>query len=331
MANSTPPPICVLYGEEDHLKAAALTAMLDELLPPGVDRSLALSVYEGGRPPDQGGPMINNVLEELATLPFLADRRVVLIRDADAVIAMAVWRERLEAYLEKPARTGTLILECRSFPKNLRLHKAAAAAGRVQEFKRLYGENLVSFANDQARDRGHRLERAAAARLIELAGPDTGMIDAEVEKLCLYTGERTTITEADVVALVGQSREEKIFACADAAALGRLPQALRMWEQVLETDPEAVFRAVGGLAYVLRRWLAAHLAVAAGQSLRSLAPQMMMYGRERELEQILRRLPPRRLRGLLAALAELDAQAKSGARTIERGIELLLARLAAAA
>lgn len=44
--------------------------------------------------------------------------------------------------------------------------------------------------------------------------------------------------------------------------------------------------------------------------------------------QLLQRLPQPRVRRALTDLAELDAQAKVGARSIEAGLESLLTRLA---
>jgi len=324
------PPLIVIYGDDEHQRATAVTAALDELLPPPVDRALALTVYDGGRSADQGGPSLAAVLEDLATLPFLAERRVVLIRDAEAFIS--AHRERLERYAAAPAPTGVLILECRSFPKTTRLYKAAVAAGgRLCECKKLYGRELVAFVIEQARARGKRLDPAAGARLTDLVGQDTGILAAEIEKLALYVGDRSGITDRDVTELVGQSREEKVFAVMDAAAAGRLPDALRLWHQVLSSDPAAVYRAVGGMTYVVRRWLDAYRLRADGASIRAIAPKLMMWGREQELETLLARLTPQFLRRLLAAIADLDSQAKVGARSIETGVEMLLLRLAAAA
>jgi DNA polymerase III delta subunit len=188
---------------------------------------------------------------------------------------------------------------------------------------------VAEFISAEAGGHGKRIEPAAAARLIDLIGPEAGLLAGEIEKLALYAGERPTIAENDVIDLVGQSREEKIFAVADAAGAGRLARALTLWRQVLESDPDAPYRAVGGLAFVFRRWLLAHRLRDAGEPIGAVAPRVMMWGRERELEAILRRTTPRNIRGQLAALAELDAQAKSGLRSIETGIELLLAQLAA--
>jgi DNA polymerase-3 subunit delta len=325
----TAPPIVVIYGDDDYQKSTAITAALDALLPPEVDRSLALTEYDGSRPESQGGPRLAEVLEDVSTLPFLADCRVVLIREADGFIT--AHRQQLENYLTHPAPTGSLVLECRSFPKTTRLAKATAAVGgSLQECRKLRGRELVNYAVAQARERGKKIRPDAAARLVDLVGQEAGMLSAEVEKLALYAGERETITERDVAELVGQSREEKIFAAMDAAGAGHLPEALRLYRQVLASDPAAVFKMVGGVSYKVRQWLSAHQMLAEGVRISSVAPRMMMWGREQELEAILKRLPPDLLHRLLAALADLDSQAKSGARSIETGIETILVQLATA-
>jgi DNA polymerase III delta subunit len=67
-----------------------------------------------------------------------------------------------------------------------------------------------------------------------------------------------------------------------------------------------------------------------GLGISEIAPKVLMWRRERDLQMILRRLSPTLLRRFLAAIADLDSQAKSGARSIETGVEILLTRLAAA-
>lgn len=322
-----PPPIVVIAGDDAYQKSAHLERTLDELLPPEVDRALALSVLDGARGGEQPPPSVSAVLQELATLPFLAERRVVVIRSADNFITDN--RERLESYADAPCRTGVLVLECRTFPKTTRLYKAVeAAGGRILECKKLTGRALNEFVVARAGERQKRLDPAAAAKLVDLIGAEPGILDGEIEKLTLYVGERREITLDDVAALVGQTREEKVFAAMDAAAAGDLHKALSLWHQVLETDPASVYKAVGGVAFMLRKWLAAHGLAAQGTPVGAIAPRVMMWGRERELAAVLQRLPARAIRRYLAALADLDSQAKLGFRSIENGVELLLARLA---
>jgi len=318
--------VLVIFGDEAYQKRRALEGAIAELLPDEAERGTALSVYDGATGEDQGGPSYAGVMDDLATLPFLGERRVVVVRDADKFITQ--YRAGLERYFEAPSRTGILVLECRSFPKTTRLYKAAAAVGRVVECRKLSGRGLADFVVEMAGEQRKRLDREAAQRLAELIGPDQGALAGEVEKLALYVGNRNTITGADVAELVGQTREERIFAVLDAAGLGDLPRALTLWQQVLATDPAAVFKVIGGVAFVLRKWLAAHAMADGGMAIEAIAPKVMMYGRGRELGALLRRLPAQRLRQMLARVAELDSQAKVGARSIETGIERLLVALA---
>jgi DNA polymerase-3 subunit delta len=324
-----PPPVLVIFGDEEYQKSAFIERSLDALLPPPIDRTLALSTYDGSRTEEQGGPSLATVLDDLATPPFLAPRRVILVRDADRFISQ--WRDRLEHYLSRPSPTGTLILECRVFPKTTRLYRAVVAAGgEVHECRKLFGRALIEFVRKEARARGKTFDDEAAAWLCDLVGPELAALAAEVEKLSLYCGSRRTITVADVAALVGQSREEKVFKAVEAAGLGRADQALGLWRQVLDTDPTAIYRAVGGIAFMLRRWLDAQNSRAAGSSTSELCQKLLMWGRPGDVQTLLDRLPAARVQRLLADLAELDSQAKSGIRSIESAVESFLLRVAAA-
>lgn len=325
---SDPPPIAVFYGDDDHTRSKRIGELLDALLPQGVDRALAVSEYDGSAPEERGGPTPAAVFDDLATLPLLAPRRVVIVRDADAFISAV--REGLERYLEHPAPRGTLVLECRSFPKNTRLYRAAQkAGGLLEECRKATGRGVSELVAAATARRRKRIDKAAIERLIDRVGNDAGVLENEIEKLCLYVGQRRQITTDDIDALVGASREERIFAVLEAAGTGQLETALRQWRGVLATDPAAPYRAVGGMAFVLRGWLAAHRLAADGVSVRAIATKLKMWRKENELAQILRRNPPGRVRRLLAALAEADLQAKQGRRSIETAIEALLIATAA--
>lgn len=325
----TVPPFVVIFGDEEYQKLNALAKARDELLPPNVDRGLALCEYDGSKDPENGGPQLAGVMDDLCTLPFLADRRVVIVRDADKFVS--AHRERLERYAANPSPTGTLVLVCRSFMKTTRLYKSVAAGGRVIECKKLSGRAVVDFVMERFAAAQKRVDYAVAQRLADMIGNEQGTLAGEIEKLSLYAVDRPVVTMADVDALVGQSREEKIFAVMDAAAAGKIRDALSLWHQTLETDKAAAFKAVGGIAFVLRKWLTAQNMRAAGLPVPTIAPKVMMWGRERELESLLGRLNVTRIQRLLAALAELDAQAKSGGRSIEMGVEALLIEVAGAA
>lgn len=324
--NPSHPALVVICGDDDGQRLAALPRVLDEFLPPNIDRSLALTEYDGLRGEDSGGPSYAGVMDDLQTLPFLSPLRVVVIRDADRFVS--AHRDKLDEYFKKPLATGTLVLVLRSLPKTTRLYKSAASIGRVFECKRLNRQECIGRLLADAAAEGKKLAPGVAERLLEQIGPEYGLLKNELEKLCLYAGTRTAITMEDIDLLVGLSREEKVFAAMDAAAEGQFPHAVELWRQVLASDPAAEFKAVGGIAFKLRAWIQAQNMLAGGMPISTVAPKVMMWGRERVLQGLLQRQSGPRLRRLLAALAELDAQAKVGARTIERGAESVMMALA---
>lgn len=321
------PPIFVIFGDEEFQKVQSLEQTLNQLLPPDVDRGMALSEYDGSKSEDTGGPHIAAVLTDLRTQPFLADRRVVVIRDADKFVS--AHREKLEDYCASPSPVGTLVLECRSFLKTTRLAKAIPPAGLL-ECKKLKGEALIAFAMNRARELGKQLDTATATLLVERIGADQGIIANEVDKLSTYVDQRGTITPKDVAELVGLTREELIFATVESAALGRLAEALTRWRQMLMLDKDVVYPALGGIAWKLRSLLAAHQQKTAGGNLFSIAAKSGFYNRQEELAKILTRLPELRIARAIAGVAQLDQQVKTGLRSIESGVEALLTDLAAA-
>ena len=62
-----------------------------------------------------------------------------------------------------------------------------------------------------------RLEAEAARLLVELVGPEVGLLAGEVDKLAVYVHPRKSIGRDDVARLVGAGRVEKIYTILDAA------------------------------------------------------------------------------------------------------------------
>ena len=60
-------------------------------------------------------------------------------------------------------------------------------------------------------DGGVQLETAEARLLLELVGPEPGILVSELEKLAIYAGENTRIDRKDILKLVGAGRVETIL------------------------------------------------------------------------------------------------------------------------
>ncbi len=308
-------PVYVVTGSEGFLKREAIRRISERVLGKA-DRSLAYTEYDGAAAATE----LAVVLDDLRTLPFLADRRLVLLYDADTFITK--YRQALEDYVGAPSPTGVLLIECKSLPANTRLYKRAQQAGEVIKCEPVKSHQAPGWVISRAREsHGVTIDARGAATLVNQIGDDLGLLDNELQKLALYVGDRKTITAADVETLVGTMREEKVWGILSAVAAGNEAQAIAIWEQVWETDRAAEGRAVAGLAYKVRQLLNAKRAQEAGASMQELATILMAWGNDARVRAELGAFSTAQVEGMLCRLLEADVSAKTGAGSVRTLIE----------
>jgi DNA polymerase-3 subunit delta len=81
---------------------------------------------------------------------------------------------------------------------------------------------------------GKRLAPGAHELIVRRAGPETALLTMELEKLCLYVGERASITEDDVRLMVRDMAESWIFDFTSALAARQLARALPLLRGLIE-------------------------------------------------------------------------------------------------
>ena len=314
-------PVYVVCGPEPFLKHETVAGLVARALGGRTD-CLGPSKFEGDR------AELAEVLDEVRTLSLLGEMRVVVVADADGFVSRH--RAALERYCIDPSDMGCLILLCKSFGANTRLYKKVNGFGGVITCEAPRGAALVSWiCNRSLKTYGKRIDRGGAGRLRNHVGDSLGVLDQELDKLTTYVGERPNITAEDVDVLVGNVREQRVFAITDAMAEGDARTALHQWERVLATDRAAPGRAIGGLAWGIRRLLEAHDAVAGGTPAHRLAQQFRT--KPEILERRLRRVSRRQLEDQLCDLLEADVASKTGASEVSRAVERFIIKHVSAA
>jgi len=296
-------PVYVVAGKDVFLRTQALQSLREQLL--GKEQGLGEVRLDGK------GSDLATVLDEVRTLPFLAERKVVIVDDADPFITE--YRKELEEYVAAPCPTGSLILISESWRKGTNLDKALVKTGGVIAFEPMKGKVLAGWVGEQASRWGKTLSYDATWELIRTVGTETGRLASEVEKLALYVGSRKAIAVEDVQALSGQTAEEKIFQVCDLMAEGKTRPALEMLNRILEADRSAEFSLVGVLTYSLRRLLKGRLLLDSGLPPREIsgACKVIPFLAEQFMGQV-RRFSADRLRGLIEELARIDYGNKTG-------------------
>ncbi|HEY1375691.1 MAG TPA: DNA polymerase III subunit delta [Gemmataceae bacterium] len=319
-AKAKPQPVYVLAGDEPFLKRQVLAA-LDAALLGDADPDFARTVHPG---PTADWSAVR---ADLDTLPFLSPRRVVVIDQADPFVTK--YRPALEKYVGQPAKTGVLILDVKAWPANTKLAKLVPEAATIV-CKPPRPQDVVRWATDWAKTRhGKKLDADAAGWLVELVGPEMGLLDQEIAKLAAYAGDRPAISREDVDRLVGRSRAAEAFKIFDAIGLGQPAEALAILGRLLDQGEEPL-GLLGAFSWQLRRLARAARLHRAGRPLPAAidAAGFQPWARDR-VERQLRHLGRRRLDRVYDWLLEADLALKSTGALPERVVlERLVVRLA---
>lgn len=322
------PPVCVAFGDEPFLKRHVLARLRAAVLG-GDDGEFSLSVFDG---PDAE---LKDVLGELATRAmFGGGRRLAVVEAADEFVTR--YRSELEDYVARPASRGVLVLVLDSFPSNTRLYKAALAAGLVVDCSAPPQAKLGKWLGDWAKQTHHvRLPSAAAEQLIEIIGPELGLLDQELGKLALLAGPDQSIIPEMIAQAVGGWRAKTTWEMLDAAMAGQTREALEQLDRLLAAG-ETPIGLLGQISASLRRLAAAtRLVLQAEQSgrriaLRSVLEQagvrsFVLQKTERELRRLGRDRGAKLYRWLLEADLDLKGASNLPPRLI---LERLIVRLA---
>ena len=184
------PPIYYLMGDEDYYIDKLSDAIVNAALGPG-ERDFNLDIVYGAE------TSIDKVIELAHAYPMMAERRVVLVREAQAIRSL----EGLEAYLEHLTPTTVLVF-CHKHGK-LDARKAVAKTiqqvGVVFESKRLYENQLPPFISRYLSQHQVDIEPQAVQMLAGHVGADLSRLTTEMDKLLLALPQGERVVKAALV------------------------------------------------------------------------------------------------------------------------------------
>ena len=187
-----------LTGDEDVLKDELVALLLEQTVDPAM-RDFNFDVRSAA---DLDGERLHALIE---TPPMLAERRVVVIRNAEQWRKNApVWTV-LYRYLENPSPTTTLVI---LHGAGQRPNPKLAAASTHVMIDRLTPERVARWIHRRADASSLEIDPAAATHLIETVGLSLTDLGTELEKLAAATPAGSRLGADDVARLVGVRRGE---------------------------------------------------------------------------------------------------------------------------
>ena len=206
LAQGSLPSVLLFEGEEEQLKKEAISALRSAMLPSGME-ALNETVLDD--------PETDRLIADAETQPFMADRRLVVVRDLPALIGRTDADEKLITWLPSVPDSTILLFYCTGKPDGRKkLYNTIKKMGGVVTFAPLKGSELVHFVTDG------------------------------------YAGDRSTILASDVTELATPSTECTVFQMVDAVVSGQKSRALTLLRNQLlnGTDRMAI------LAMLLRQY-----------------------------------------------------------------------------
>ena len=312
--------VYAVYGDDSYLIRESVGAVARAVLP-DEDREAGTTRFSGPT------ATLASVLDEVCTLPFFSRRRLVIVEDADPFVTK--YRKDLEAYVGKPSDSGSLLLQVKQWPATTKLAQLVEKSGLSINASAPREKELAAWLTELARTRFDVQLTADGARLVvELVGPEAGLLASEVEKLAVYAGDSRRIERADITTLVGGGRVETIWKTLDAFTTGQARVALEHLDNLLAAGEQPTPMLAALSASLLKthhagRLRAARINLDEACRIAGIPPFAVDKTRKQHAH-----LGPHRVDQLPATLLKADLDLKGGSLLDPRAIlEILLVRL----
>ena len=153
---------------------------------------------------------IDDVISNAKRYPMMADRQVVVVREAQELSKTI---DKLESYVENPQTTTVLLFayKYKTLDKRKKLPKLIEKSGVLFESKKMYDNQVGTWITRVLQGRGLTIEPKANAMLVEFLGNDLSRISNELDKLQIILPKGSTITAKDIEVNIGFSKDFNVF------------------------------------------------------------------------------------------------------------------------
>lgn len=328
-------PVYVISGEEPYLLREIVERFIRHFteMPGGefnIDR------LEGDASPE--------VIVELSqTPPFLADQRLVIVRDFSLLRpsrnvnsgedfsqepAGMKSDSSLITYLKNPSPTTCLVFYSPSgVDKRKRIFKAIEKAGHHVELKKPTRSEVEALVVQRAKSMGLPFDPEALNLFIQRVGNDVGQLVLEMDKLYTFLGEpspQRRVTAERVRRLVPASPEDNIFAIGDALGERRVNRALAIARDLVRYGEHPIPLLFLILRHVRQLLQMKELQTKGLRETDWVRELKVPLGVARKLSEQARRFTVHDLRGLFQQLAAADIAIKTGSGEPLMTLELCL-------
>jgi DNA polymerase-3 subunit delta len=228
--------------------AFALKLRLDELISNFIEKHGELAIEKI----DVEEAEAQTILEAVQSLPFLATRKMVVVRNLSANKASA---DQVEQIISSASHALDLIFYEPSADRRTVFYKTLKSKTQLEEYNELDSHGLTKWLEEEAKERGGEISVSDGSYLVERVGANQSLLSNELDKLIIYNPK---ISRRSIDELTEPTPQSKIFELLDAAFGNDKQKALRLYEEqrAQKIEPQVI---VGMLAWQLELMILAKL------------------------------------------------------------------------
>ena len=315
-------PLYLFFGEEEYLIAEAVDLIVNAAVDPSSRDFNFNTVY-------CKGASGNEIVNLCQTLPFMAERRVVIAREIEALKAADV--DELAAYLQDPSPSTCLVMVA----NQPRFEKKAVMGpvekhGAVVRFFAPLDREMPGWIENWVRRRGSSIQRDAVQYVWQTLGNDLQAINNELEKAVIYVKDRKTISYDDVKHVVGNFRDYTPFDLADALGKKDREAAFRILSRLIQ-EGESPVGLLGSISWNFRRLMNAKAMEAAGAGIEDIKKKhRVIFHQAAAFQAQLRSYTLGELEAAIEVLLNADRSLKSGGLNGKLILERMILQLCGA-
>lgn len=179
----------------------------------------------------------NSIISECETMPFLGEKRLVVIENLPSSMGNKVEDKKVNAILNflSDIPDSCVIVFVNAKPdKRTKFYKQLVKLAEVEEFKPIQKDDLTKWVLQEIQQRGGKILPAATQYLIERTGNNLWALHNEIDKLIAFTGEKP-ISENDIDHLVTPVYDVNVFKLTDYIGAKQSKKAIDMLDKLIES------------------------------------------------------------------------------------------------
>ncbi|MFN7262951.1 MAG: DNA polymerase III subunit delta [Pseudobdellovibrionaceae bacterium] len=218
-------PLYFFFGDEPYLIQQAVQYLKVCALHGGAADFNFSSYYAGDAE-------MSRVRDEVETLPMMATRRVVILKEVQD-LSDKDWEE-LEPLLTTPVTSTVFLLVGHKVDKRRKFFRLLSEAAEMVEFKKPFENQIPGWIRHIGKAYELTMSDEAVQLIHRLVGNQLSEIEAEIRKLADFVGEKKRVELEDVAQAVSRKREESVFDLTDRLAAGDKVQSLLQLVHLLD-------------------------------------------------------------------------------------------------